>query len=95
VISGLEKVDAVLPQPVNQAMLLRDPSTPAAGQFKPQGLRFANTDKRVAKYGLNEIEDSNGRFPVCLHPIAEIAPELRVEESLAITRQAPSPGAVC
>ena len=61
-IPRLEKVDAVPADSINQAMLLGDPSRPAARQFKLQRFGLANTLKRIAQNGFDQFQNAKGCF---------------------------------
>ena len=96
-IPCLEKVDSLLADAVDQAVFLRDSPRPAAGENELQGFWFANSGKRVSHDIFHEFKDSYRYFPVCLDPISQVLPELRMEERFAFsgTRQGPTPDATC
>jgi hypothetical protein len=48
VITALEKVNPAIAHPINQAMLLRNPSRPATHQQAFERFGFTNPDERVS-----------------------------------------------
>src|SRR5579859_5206621 len=94
-VSRLKEVNPVWADLINQPVLLGDSPRPATRQLKPQRLRLADADKGISQNRLDQIKSSQGSLAVDLHPVPEVPAKLRVEYRLAITGQAPSPGATC
>ena len=54
VIAGLEEIDAVFTDEIDDSVLFRQASRPRAGREILQRLRLANPFEGVSKYGLNK-----------------------------------------
>ena len=80
-IAGLEKVNAFRRDAVNESMLLRDASRPAPGKRVSERFRFAQSVKRVAQNGFNQVQDSDCGIAVGPNPILKILSELGLENS--------------
>ena len=55
VITRLKKVDAVGSHPIDQPVLLRKSSGPASCQYIFERFGFADPDKRISDYRLNQL----------------------------------------
>jgi hypothetical protein len=80
VIAGLEEVDLVATDEVDNPVLLGEPARPGAGREELERFRFADASKRVAKYGLDDRENSECDPPVGFDPEPEVLPELELED---------------
>jgi hypothetical protein len=79
-IAGLEEVDLVATDKVDNPVLLGEPARPGARWEELERFRFSNASKRVAKYGLHDGENSKGDLPVGFDPKPEVLPELELED---------------
>jgi len=59
VIPRLEEIDSILTDAVYQAVFLGDPPRPAAGEYKLQWLRFADTRKWISKLRTDSEDDED------------------------------------
>lgn len=82
-IPGLEKIDSVVPDQVNQAVLLGDAPGPEAGGEMLEGFGFADALEWVAEDRFDKIQDAQGGFALCLDPMAQVVPEFRLEYGAA------------
>lgn len=83
VIAGLWKIDAILGSPVDQTMLLGDPSRPATGEQIFQRLGFAGASERVWQDGLDQLQYSQGDAPFGFDPVTKVLPKIRMEDRFA------------
>jgi hypothetical protein len=60
----LEKVDAVGSDAVDQTMLLRNSSAPAAGQLESERLGLADAHEWIGKHCFYEFQSANRRFAI-------------------------------
>jgi hypothetical protein len=70
VIPRLEEVDAITSDEANEAMFLGEASRPGPWRQVLQWFGLANALKRIARDRLNQVEDPESNFPICLHPMA-------------------------
>ena len=63
-ISGLNKIDPFFANNIHQTVFLRNPARPDACAQIFERLRLADTLKRVAHNGLDQIEDAQSGTPV-------------------------------
>ena len=79
-VPGLEEIDALIRDAVNQAVFLRDTARPAAGEHKSQWLRFSRAFERVAQDCFNKIEDSDRYAALIFDPKPQVLKELGLED---------------
>ena len=82
-IARLEEVDAVVPNEVDDAVLLGEAARPRSGCYVLQGLRLANPDEGVAENRLYEIQTPEGDPTIGLHPVSKVLSELRLKDRLS------------
>ena len=82
-VPGLKKVNAVIADKIDNAVLLSKASRPNAGEEIFERLRLANACERIAHDGLNKIECSHGSLSIDLHPIPEVLAEFRLEDGIS------------
>jgi hypothetical protein len=80
VIPRLKKTYALGGHRVHQPMLLSDPARPRPREDVLQRLGFAETLERIAHHGFHEIENAESDAAVGFDPVAEVLPELRMED---------------
>ena len=85
-IAGLEEVDAVVSDKINQPVLLGQSPRPDPGSQVFQGFRFAPAFEGISHDGLDKRERPQSGFPVGLDPPADVFPEFALEHGI------PSPG---
>ena len=71
-ISGLEEIDCLISDAIDQPVFLRDTPRPAAGEHVFQWFGFPRAFERISHHWLNEMEDSDGYAAVVLDPKPEI-----------------------
>jgi hypothetical protein len=76
VIPSLKKIDSVVVNEVNQAMLLSKTTRPDAGGEIFERFRFANACKGIAHDGLDQVKRTHCNLTVDFDPVAEVFPEL-------------------
>jgi hypothetical protein len=81
VVPGLEKVNTLFSDPVNEPVLLRDTSRPASGKRVSERLGFTQPLEGVAQHRFNQVQHPDCYIAVGLDPIAKILPELGLEDS--------------
>ncbi len=69
----------------DQAVFLRDSPRPAAGDQEVVIVCQSRGAKRCGRMIFHEFKDSYRYFPVCLDPISQVLPELRMEERFAFS----------
>src|SRR4030042_1932516 len=79
VIPRLEKVDAVVADQVNNAVLLRQAAGPHAGGKIFQGFWLADPGKGIAQDRLDDGKRPQRDLSIGFHPVAQVLPELRLE----------------
>lgn len=84
VIPNLKKIDPVVANEVYKAMLLGKTTGPYAGGEIFKRFGFANTCKGVTHNGLDQVERTHGGLAVDFDPVAEVFPELRLEDSFSM-----------
>ena len=84
-VPGLKKVDSIVGDDVNDAVLLRETARPRAVRPILERLWFADARKRFALDGLGEIERPQRDLSVLFDPVAEIFEKLRVNDELPLT----------
>jgi hypothetical protein len=95
-ISGLKEIDPTLRHAINQPVLLGDAPRPAARQYIPERLWFADSCERISEHCLYEFEDSERGLTVRPDPIAQVFPEFGLKYSLSLTGfQDPTLAAIC
>ena len=82
-IPSLKKIDSVVANEVYKAMLLGKTTRPDAGGEIFERFRFANACKGIAHDSLDQIERPHGSLSVGFDPVAEVFPELRLEDSFS------------
>ena len=80
VISRLQEVDPRLPDEIDQSVFLCDSPRPAALEVELERFRLADATSRVSKDSLHEIEHTQSCLSIGLDPVAEIFPELGLED---------------
>ena len=83
VVPRLKKVNAVLLHEINDAMLISQPPRPHVSPKPFQRLRLPDSDERITKDRLHEIEQSQSEFAIVGNEIGEILNESRVEDRFA------------
>lgn len=78
-ISGLEEIDAVVADEVNEAVFLGEAAGTDAGGKILERFRFADTAEGIAYDGLDKIEGTQRHLAVGLDPVAEVVVEFRLE----------------
>ncbi len=78
-VAPLQELDPVSGNSINEAVFLSDASTPTPCQHKSKWFRLADACERIAQDCFNQIEHTNRRLSIRLHPKSEIFPELREE----------------
>ena len=71
-IAGLQELDPVSSDAIDDAMFLRDAPAPAAGQFVPQWFRLADAAEGLGEDGFYQAENSQSNFSICLYPVPEV-----------------------
>lgn len=69
-ISGLDKIDPLIPDQINEAMFLGDASGPETGGEMFEGFGFADAFKRVAEDRFHDFQDAQGRLALCIDPMS-------------------------
>ena len=82
-IPGLKKIDPVVADEVYEAVLLGKTTRPDAGAEVFERFRSADAGEGVTHDGLNQVERTHGGFAVDFDPVAEVFPELRLEDSFS------------
>ena len=83
VIPCLKKIDPDVANEVYKAMLLGKATRPDAGGEILEWFRFANACKGIAHDGLDKVECTQGSLAIDFDPVAEVFPELRLEDSFS------------
>ena len=82
-IPRLKKIDSVVANEVYKAMLLGKTTRPDAGGEIFKRFGFANACKGIADDGLDQVERTHGSLTVDFDPVAEVFPELWLEDSFS------------
>lgn len=102
-IASLQKINTLFADQIHDAVLLCEPPGPGASGKILQWLRLTETSKGFPHDSLDQIKSPQGSLAFCLYPIAQVLPELRMEDrfpryslsalTFTFLSQAPSPGA--
>jgi hypothetical protein len=84
VISGLQEIDLLVGNDVDDAMLLSQASRPRAGSEVFERLRFSDSRKRLAHHRLYDLQNAQCDLTILRYPEAKIFAELWLEDSLTI-----------
>lgn len=84
VITSLKEIDPVVANQVYESMFLGQATGPGAGGKIFKRFRFANTCKRIAPDGFDQLECTQGCLAVDFDPITEVFPELGLEDSFSL-----------
>ena len=79
-ISSLGEHEAIIGDPVNQAMLAGDSSGPDAGSEMAKWLGLSESLKRVPPNVFDESEDFECNFAIGGNPVAEIFQKIAVKD---------------
>ena len=79
VIPAHQEVDALIPDQVDETMLLSDSAGPDISTEMPQRFRFSDALKGVSHHGFDELENPKRDLPVGTDPEAQVLPELVLE----------------
>ena len=72
VVAGLEKLDAVSEDFVNEAIRLVDPTRPHVASEVFERFWLANTGEGISQHCLDQIQDAQGSLAIGVDPVAEI-----------------------
>jgi len=75
-VTRLQKINSILADQVNNAMLLREAARPCTGRKMLQWLRLSDAGKRFSQNGFNQIKSPKCRLSVRFDPITKIFPKL-------------------
>ena len=71
-IAGLQEIDDLGGHPVDDPMLLGEPSRPGSPKEMLEWFRFPNPRKRITQDRFNQIEEAKRGLPVRLDPEPEV-----------------------
>ncbi len=80
VVPGLQEVNAVIADQVDDAMFLREAPGPGASSNKLEGFRLADAAEGIAHDGFDEVESAQCDPSIGVHPEPEIFAKLGVED---------------
>ena len=78
-VTGLQKIDRGIRDPVHQPVFLGDATRPAAGQRESEWLGFSHAVKWIAHHRLDKVQYSDCDAAIGFDPIGKVLPELRKE----------------
>jgi hypothetical protein len=79
-IPGLEEVDQVIPDQVNDPMLETEPPRPDSRPEILEGFGLSQTRERVAHHVQDNIQNADRIPPVGLDPMLKVLEKCRVED---------------
>jgi hypothetical protein len=80
VIAGLEKIDPVFSDDIDDPVLLGQPPRPRAREDMLQRLGLADAMEGISQNGLDEVQSPKGNSAIDLDPMPEIFPKLRLKD---------------
>ena len=83
-IAGLQKIDSVAADKINDPVFLSETARPNAGRQIFERLWFPKAALWIAKNGFDKREDAERNIPVCFHPIFKVLDELRLKNRITI-----------
>src|SRR5688572_1380270 len=83
VVAGLEKLDAVIEDFVDDSVGLIDPARPYVATKMLEWLGFADANEGITQYRVHQVEHPKGGLPFDFHPVAQILQALVLERCLA------------
>ena len=78
-IARLKEINPRLADPVNEAVFLADSPRPGARKAVLQRLWFTYAGEWIPKGRFDQLQDPKRCTAICLHPVAKILPEFRME----------------
>jgi hypothetical protein len=93
-VSRLQKVNLIVPNQVNDTVFLRQPSGPGAWGKILERFGFADSNKRVAQNGLDQVKHPDRQLAVSFHPETQVFDKLRLEHHLSCLFTQDQPHAV-
>lgn len=83
VIASLQELHPVVENFIDQAVRFVDPAGPDIAAKMLQRLRLPNPDKGIAQHSFHQIEDTQSRFAVRVHPEPKVLQALVLEDRAA------------
>ena len=84
VVAGLDKVDSIVADDIDEAMLLGEPPGPDIGAQILEWFGFADPAERLAHDGFDEGKNSESCAPISLDPIAQVVAKLGLKHRIAL-----------
>jgi len=82
-ISGLNEINAIMADHIDQAVFLGDAPGPDIRAEELEGFGLTDALKRVTHDRFDQLENPKSCFPVGFHPVFQILPEFRLENRLS------------
>jgi len=79
-IHGLEEIDAVVTDKINDAVFLGQPSGPDSWGKIFESFGFGDSSKRILYYGFDQGENTERDLAIGLDPMFEILDEFKLED---------------
>ncbi len=79
VITRLDEINSVNPDNIYKSMLLCNSARPDTRSKKFKRFRFADTLEWISYDRFDQLKNTDDGFAVCLNPVPQIFPELRLE----------------
>ena len=83
-VSGLQEIDPVVPDEIDEAMFLSEAAGPDAWSQIFERFRLADSGKGISHDRLDQGEGSQGCLAVGLNPVSQVVTEFRLENGLAM-----------
>jgi hypothetical protein len=95
-IPGLEEIDAVVADKINDAVFLGQSSGPDSWGKIFESFGFGDSSKRIPYYGFDQGENTEGNLAIGLDPIPKVLDEFRLEDCVTFfPNQLPPRDAAC
>lgn len=85
-IPGLEEIDAIVRNEVDDPVLLGQPSRPDVRAQMPEGLRLAEPGERVRHDRFDDRGDLESDTSVVFDPVPKVFPELVLKDAVPTSR---------
>lgn len=85
-VAGLEEVDAIVSDEVDEPVFLSQTAGPDVRAEMPKGFRLPEPRERVGHDGLDEVDNFESDTSVVLDPVAKVFAELVLKDAVPTSR---------
>lgn len=91
VVTGRQKVDALVADLIDKPVFGIDAARPATGELATKSFGLAHSSEGIAEYRFHQLERAQGAFPIGSRPVMQVFKERWIEYSLSALRSRHSP----